>query len=144
MNLQEKIVSLRKRNGWFQEEFADRMNVSRQAISRWENGSALPDALNILQMSKIFSVTTDYLLNDDIDVFPSDGITSTPPADQLLLTKKKLNFIAMFAYTIGLLYSFITLLTSDSDLKIWISVAVCTFCFVNALVHFILFSKKLK
>lgn len=67
MKLSEKILKLRKQNGLSQEELAEKLNVSRQAISRWELGSALPDASNILQLSKLFSVTADYLLNDDYD-----------------------------------------------------------------------------
>ena len=67
MNLPEKIIKHRKANGWSQEDFAEKLNVSRQAISRWENGTALPDAQNILQISKLFRVTTDYLLNDDYE-----------------------------------------------------------------------------
>lgn len=65
MKLPNKIVELRKSNGWSQEDLAEEMNVSRQAISRWEGGTAQPDASNILQLSKLFGVTTDYLLNDE-------------------------------------------------------------------------------
>ena len=65
MNLSDKIIKLRKSNGMSQEELADKINVSRQAISRWETGSAMPDGTNILKISKLFGVTTDYLLNDD-------------------------------------------------------------------------------
>ena len=46
---------------------AERLNVSRQAVSRWEMGSALPDASNILQLSRLFGVTADYLLNDEYE-----------------------------------------------------------------------------
>ena len=67
MKLSDKILMLRKQSGISQEELADKLNVSRQAISRWEMGSAQPDANNILQISKLFSVTTDYLLNDDYE-----------------------------------------------------------------------------
>ena len=69
MRLPDKIVELRKNNGWSQEDLAGKINVSRQAISRWEGGTAQPDASNILQLSKLFGVTTDYLLNDE---FSSD------------------------------------------------------------------------
>lgn len=69
MRLPDKIVELRKRKGWSQEDLAEKINVSRQAISRWEGGTAQPDASNILQLSKLFGVTTDYLLNDE---FSSD------------------------------------------------------------------------
>ena len=67
MTLPDKIIKHRKANGWSQEDFAEKLNLSRQAISRWENGTALPDAQNILQISKLFHVTTDYLLNDDYE-----------------------------------------------------------------------------
>lgn len=65
MKLSDKIIRLRKSNGMSQEDLAEKLCVSRQAISRWESGTAMPDAYNILQVSKLFDVTTDYLLNDD-------------------------------------------------------------------------------
>ena len=67
MKISEKIVHLRKMNGMSQEDLADRLNVSRQAISRWEMNTAKPDANNILQLSKLFGVTTDYLLHDEYE-----------------------------------------------------------------------------
>ena len=65
MKLSEKIVNLRKARNMSQEELSDQLGISRQAVSRWEVGSALPDASNILQLSKLFGVSADYLLNDD-------------------------------------------------------------------------------
>lgn len=67
MTLPEKILTLRKQHGMSQENLAEKLDVSRQAVSRWEVGSALPDASNIRQLSKLFGVTADYLLNDDYD-----------------------------------------------------------------------------
>lgn len=67
MKLSDKILTLRKQAGLSQEELAEKMNVSRQALSRWETGAALPDASNIVQLSKLFGVTTDYLLNDSYE-----------------------------------------------------------------------------
>ena len=64
MKLSDKIIHLRKSKGWSQEALAEKLNVSRQAISRWEGATAQPDAANIVQLSKLFGVTTDYLLND--------------------------------------------------------------------------------
>ncbi len=66
MILADKIIRLRKKNGWSQEELADRMNVSRQAVSKWESSQAMPDLEKILQLSELFGVTTDYLLKDNI------------------------------------------------------------------------------
>lgn len=68
MKLADKIVGLRKSKGMSQEELAEKLNISRQAISRWEMGSAMPEAKNTLQITKLFGVTTDYLLNDDYDL----------------------------------------------------------------------------
>ena len=65
VKLGEKILKLRKQHGMSQENLAERLNLSRQTISRWEVGSAQPDVTNILQLSKLFEVTADYLLNDD-------------------------------------------------------------------------------
>ena len=65
MKLSEKILDLRKQHGMSQEDLAERLGISRQAISRWESGTVLPDSAYVLQLSKLFGVTTDYLLNDD-------------------------------------------------------------------------------
>ena len=69
MKLSDKILMLRKKEGMSQEQLAEKLNVSRQAISRWESGSALPDANNIRQLSRVFAVSADYLLNDDVDEY---------------------------------------------------------------------------
>lgn len=67
MKLSDKIIQLRKSNGWSQEDLAEKLNVSRQAVSRWEGATSQPDATNTLQLSKLFGVTTDYLLNDEYE-----------------------------------------------------------------------------
>ena len=85
MNLSKKIIALRKENGWSQEDFAEKMEISRQAVSRWENGTALPDAQNILRISKLFNVTADYLLNDD-----HEGEMDTPTAEAATAETKSL------------------------------------------------------
>ena len=67
MILADKIIKLRKKNGWSQEELAEKMNVSRQAVSKWESAQAIPDLEKILQLGALFGVTTDYLLKDNIE-----------------------------------------------------------------------------
>lgn len=67
MILAEKILALRKSNGWSQDELAEKMNVSRQSISKWESAAAIPDINRILELAKLFEVTTDYLLKDNIE-----------------------------------------------------------------------------
>ena len=67
MILADKIIRLRKKNGWSQEELAEKMNVSRQAVSKWESAQTVPDLEKILQLSGLFGVTTDYLLKDELE-----------------------------------------------------------------------------
>lgn len=71
MKFEEKLISLRKKTGLSQEELADRLGVSRQAISRWELGSTLPDAPNLLKLSDLFGVSIDYLLRDGEESEPT-------------------------------------------------------------------------
>ena len=70
MILAEKIIQLRKQNGWSQEELAMRIGVSRQSVSKWESMSSLPDLDKIIKLSEIFGVSIDYLLKDDMDEEP--------------------------------------------------------------------------
>ena len=65
MKLAEKLFELRKEKGWSQEKLAEQINVSRQSISKWESGQVLPEIEKIIELSKIFQVTTDYLLLDE-------------------------------------------------------------------------------
>jgi len=67
MKFEEKLMTLRKKASMSQEDLADRLGVSRQAISRWELGSTLPDAPNLLKLSDLFGVSIDYLLRDDYE-----------------------------------------------------------------------------
>ena len=75
MKLSEKIIRLRKGRGLSQEELAERLGVSRQAVSRWETGEAVPDTEKVIQLSRIFHVTTDYLLLD-IDEAPQSAASA--------------------------------------------------------------------
>ncbi len=62
MTFGEKLQALRKARGWSQEELAGQIHVSRQTLSKWESGGAVPDTENVIALSRIFGVTTDYLL----------------------------------------------------------------------------------
>ncbi len=65
MPLADKIMELRKKQGWSQIDLADRLDVSRQSVSKWEMAQAVPELDKIIKMSELFAVTTDYLLKDD-------------------------------------------------------------------------------
>lgn len=75
----DKVITLRKKAGWSQEELAERLNVSRQSVSKWESAQSVPDIDRFLQMSRLFGVTTDYLLKDDMEEPEVTGEESASP-----------------------------------------------------------------
>ena len=68
MFLADKIINLRKKAGWSQEELAEKLAVTRQSVSKWEGAQSIPDMDKVVQMSRLFGVTTDYLLKDEIEM----------------------------------------------------------------------------
>ncbi len=80
MILADKIIDLRKKMGWSQEELAEQLGVSRQSVSKWESAQSIPDMDKIIRLSEIFSVSTDYLLKESLgesEVIPQEQ-TSEP------------------------------------------------------------------
>lgn len=67
MILADKIISLRKKCGWSQEELAEQLGISRQSVSKWESGMSIPDIDKIIKLSELFGVSTDYLLKDELE-----------------------------------------------------------------------------
>ncbi len=81
MSFAKKMIELRKQNGLSQQDLADRLGVSRQAISRWETGAVQPLADSVKSLAQVFQVSTDYLLNDDLDA-PTPPPTAQPAPPQ--------------------------------------------------------------
>ena len=144
MNLADKIIKHRKVNGWSQEDFAEKLNVSRQAVSRWENGTALPDSQNILQISKLFHVTTDYLLNDDYesDIDIPAVKTATEETEALFMKKKRLHLVAAICFTISVFCAIMGIVTSTSNTQFSLSCFMSALCAGNAVAQFVLFFTK--
>ena len=63
----DKLIALRKKAGWSQEELAQQLNVSRQSVSKWEGAQSVPDLDKIVRLSRVFGVSTDYLLKDELE-----------------------------------------------------------------------------
>lgn len=77
----DKLITLRKKAGWSQEELAEKLNVTRQSVSKWEGAQSVPDIDKILQLSRLFGVTTDYLLKDEQsepEYTPDDEVSPLP------------------------------------------------------------------
>ncbi len=86
MILADKLIDLRKRSGWSQEELAERLGVSRQSISKWESAQSIPDMNRILALSDLFGVTTDYLLRDELE--PGETPLSLSDGDEPISTRR--------------------------------------------------------
>lgn len=74
MILAEKIVMLRKKNGWSQEDLAMKLDISRQSVSKWESTASIPDLDKLIKLSELFGVSTDYLLKDEMEELPAEAV----------------------------------------------------------------------
>lgn len=74
MKLEEKLISLRKKQGLTQQELAGKLEVSRQAVSKWEVGLAVPNTENLKILSDLYNVPVDYLLNDEQEKPDTDEV----------------------------------------------------------------------
>lgn len=88
MILADKIINLRKKNGWSQEELANKLGVSRQSVSKYESAQAIPDMDKIVKLSDIFGVTTDYLIKDEIE---TEEFSNTDTAESYPEVKRKIS-----------------------------------------------------
>ena len=91
MNLGEKIINLRKKEGMTQEELAGKLNVSRQTISKWELCQSHPELSFIVKLSELFGVTTDYLIKDEEVVSQSTNEEAEPHMAEAVSVEKGLN-----------------------------------------------------
>ncbi|MDE7435277.1 MAG: helix-turn-helix domain-containing protein [Lachnospiraceae bacterium] len=71
----DKLIQLRKKNGWSQEELAEQMNVTRQSVSKWEGAQSIPDLDKVIKLSELFGVSIDYLLKDEIEELEPGSFT---------------------------------------------------------------------
>lgn len=89
MIFSDKLIALRKKNGWSQEELAAQLDVTRQSVSKWESAQSIPDIGRILQLSRLFGVSTDYLLKDEMDepehIAPATGEEQEPPVRRVTM-----------------------------------------------------------
>ncbi len=117
MNISDRIQSLRKINGISQEALADRLGVSRQAVSKWESEQSLPDLEKIILMSEFFDVTTDYILKG---IEPAKTLNAANPA----LTGKILYIASTTFIAMGLFFAFAGWYEEQSVSNIWGSMII--------------------
>ena len=132
MTFGEKLFELRKRNNFSQEELAEKIGVSRQAVSRWEGGETMPDSPNLLLISNLFGVSADYLLRDETESeIPPQKEENPKPAKK----KKIMLFYISGLFTMAALLYIIAL--SDSDIVYWLGGTVFLLAgIVTAIIYF--------
>lgn len=133
MTFSEKILHLRKSKGMSQEELAEKLDISRQAISRWEMGTAQPDVQNVIQIAKLFGVSTDYLIMDEKE---TEEVLSDDTTDKEIkqFSPKKLWFFIAICYVLA---SVCFLITGIDTLDIF-HIILCLANIVLAIVFFVL------
>ena len=95
MTMADKIIALRKRECWSQEDLADQLDVSRQSVSKWEGGLAAPSIDKLLEMSRLFGVSTDYLLKDDLEMPEPEEQAGSDPAPRQVSREEAEAFLAL-------------------------------------------------
>lgn len=117
MTLYEKLYNLRRKQGLSQEGLAEKLNCSRQVISKWENGMTTPDAEMLQKYSELFGVSIDYLVKEDIE-----DPTSVQPAEKNGENKKLLGILGLVISLLGcvslIVFGVISVFSSDAADKI--------------------------
>ena len=106
MEFAEKLITLRKSRELTQEQLAEQLNVSRQSISKWESGQVIPEVEKIVELSKVFDVTVDYLLKpseiDELSV--KTEILEQQQKQMLVREQKRTQISKKIMYSIGHFY----------------------------------------
>ncbi|WP_294466014.1 helix-turn-helix transcriptional regulator [uncultured Anaerofustis sp.] len=105
MSFKEQLIHLRNTNGLSQEDLAEKLNVTRQSVSKWEVGETMPDTDKLIKISEIFNVSTDYLLKDIDNVSNSKSKISVALSKEVNETIENINKMSRSKrYIIGLIF----------------------------------------
>ena len=117
MTLSEKLYNLRRKQGLSQEGLAEKLDCSRQVISKWENGTTIPNAEMLQKYSELFGVSIDYLVKDDLD-----EQSAIPTAEKNVENKKLIGILGFVLSLIGcvllIVFGAISVLNSEAADKI--------------------------
>lgn len=129
MKLSEKLMKIRKENGLSQEEFGNKINVSRQAVSKWELDVTKPDIDKIQEIAKRFNVSYDYLLNDEIDTEEKETTERPKKKNGKIILKIILTVICIYLlislYKFVVLFRFYKIADSFSEENYWMNIGMC-------------------
>lgn len=141
MDFAEKLITLRKSRELTQEQLAEQLNVSRQSISKWETGQVIPEAEKIVELSRVFDVTLDYLLKpseiDELSV--KTEILEQQQKQMLMREQRRTQIFKNILYSIAVYFIFFAVyLIGHFYFEIWNpSVIAAEICIASAIVIFI-------
>lgn len=95
----DKLIQLRKKSGWSQEELAGQMDVTRQSVSKWESAQSIPDLEKIIRLSELFGVSLDYLLKDEIEEEENPALLEDVPTLRQVSMEEASKFLSVKAAT---------------------------------------------
>lgn len=148
MDFSEKILSLRKSRGLTQEQLAEKLNVSRQSVSKWESGQAIPELETIVALCRVFDITTDYLLKpSEMDELSIKTEMLEKQQQQLLIREQRYKRIfTCIMYSLGIyLLFFAVYFIGHFYFEIWNpSVIFAEFLIATAIVIFVCVKKEKK
>lgn len=148
MDFSEKILSLRKSRGLTQEQLAEKLNVSRQSVSKWESGQAIPELETIVALCRVFDITTDYLLKpSEMDELSIKTEMLEKQQQQLLIREQRYKRIfTCIMYSLGIyLFFFAVYMIGHFYFEIWNpSVIFAEFLIATAIVIFVWIKKSEK
>lgn len=142
MKFQEKLFQLRKKAGMTQNDLAEKLNVSRQAVSRWEMGTAMPDVDNLVTMSDLFGVSLDYLLKDEPSTVQQDVPAEMPEHKEPSIIKWLRLALVLFGMGIGLSVNGLYFGTPVSTALVPVGAIVAVLALVVGVVLFIILKKS--
>ncbi len=144
MRFEEKLIQLRKANALTQEQLAEKLNVSRQAVSRWESGESAPDMYNLSAICRCFGVSSDYLINDDF-TSDEDIPIAQKKNDEIKSVRKEhkiLHLISAICFLFAALCSVLGIVTSTNEHQLAASCLSCALTAGLSVAQFYFYFKK--
>ncbi len=144
MIFREKLVQLRKSRNLTQEQLAEELGVSRQAVSRWEAGDSTPDMINLLGLCDLFGVSADYLIHDNYQSDEDMPVVKekNEQISKVKFKKKIYHLYAAIGFTIAIICSCISISLSNNDIQFLISISTCAMLSFCATVQYYLYFKE--
>lgn len=135
MKFCEKLIQLRKQKGYSQESLAEKLDVSRQAISRWENGETTPDMSVLIKLCEVYSISADYLIRDDYEKEDDIPVIKRKNEEIIEVRQKNSNLLLFSAimFVFVSLCALMSLITAQSDMQviidaIWLGASIMVTC----------------